>query len=84
MIALAWPIVALVGIAAAYVLAERWLTRSVDVDAAHRLLADAMHKTEQVAHEALRKAKEARPEVVRELDNRVSTLETAMGMRAMP
>jgi hypothetical protein len=41
-IALAWPIVALVGIAAAYVLAERWLTRSVDVDAAHRLLADAM------------------------------------------
>jgi uncharacterized protein (UPF0333 family) len=82
--ALAWPLVALVAIGVAAYLANRWLNRSVDVDAAHRLLADSMHKTEQVAWAAKAAAEKTKPEVIQELDDRVRQLEMAAGLRSYP
>jgi hypothetical protein len=79
---LAWPVVALVAIGVAYVLLNRWMERSVAVEAAYRALGDVARVSEAIASEALKKAEAADPEKLQVLDARVSVLETAMGMRA--
>ena len=86
MSALAWPLVALVAIGAAFYLARRWQDRSADVEAARKMLADTTSgalavalraQTDAATATVLAKSKDAE---VAELRNRVSAIELTVGL----